>query len=342
MSELSRCPNCRGEQVFNPDKGFLVCERCGSSFPVKETEGKIIRREYSPTFVPQTNTKLDVKYTCTTCGAKSVVGSDEEQRRCASCGNLSLTKQKAPSVVPDGIIPFSISRNKAAEIFRKWVGSRKFAPNDLKQMARLEKITGLYTPIWNFSYKTTVKYSATGIKIKTDDDGDRVVREYPIEKVKEFDKQNQIYSGSKRISNTFLNGLGDYEFSNIRPYSSDYLLGFAGIDTDIDIHTTYNGMIKDVIKSNEFKYKHDLENEYDQVDNFVCATKFRNVIFNYTYVPVWANHYTYKGKEYHCYINGQTGQAAGSAPKSALKILGLIGGILAGVVALGLIIASII
>ena len=42
---------------------------------------------------------------------------------------------------------------------------------------------------------------------------------------------------------------------------------------------------------------------------------------------------TYNGKQYHCYINGQTGKATGKSPKSFWKIFSLIDGI-AGSVAL--------
>ena len=57
---------------------------------------------------------------------------------------------------------------------------------------------------------------------------------------------------------------------------------------------------------------------------------------------MWANHYSYKGREYHCYINGQTGEATGKAPKSFGKIAGTVLGILGGIGLAVLIIASIL
>lgn len=331
MADYSKCDNCGGEEVYNPETGMLVCERCGSTFPVKESQTATVRRMYSTAYTPNDNKNVVIKYTCSTCGAKSVVGTDGEVKRCASCGNTTLTKERASTIVPDGIIPFSISRTKAAGIFRSWVGSRKFAPSDLKQMAKLEKISGLYTPVWNFNFTSTFKYSGTGIKIKTDSDGNQEVRTIDLDRVKETRHSNVLRSSSTRIDNEFLEEMGDYDFNKVRPYSTDYLLGFAGIDTDVDIHNVYAEMTETIERENKRKLKRKLEDEYDRVDGLSCITRFRDVAFNYTYVPVWANHYTYKGKEYHCYINGQTGKATGKAPKSFLKIGGLVLGILAGI-----------
>ena len=334
MSELSKCMNCGGEEIYNPETGLLLCERCGSAFPVQENQSGQIRRMYTTSYSPNENKNVSIKYSCSTCGAKSVVGTNGEVKRCASCGNTTLTKEMSSTIVPDGIIPFSISRSKAAEIFRSWVGSRKFAPSDLKQMARLEKLSGLYTPVWNFNFTSVFKYTGTGIKIKTDSDGNQETRTIDLNKVKETRFSNILCTSSTKIDNEFLEDMGDYDFNSIKPYSTDYLLGFAGIDTDIDIHDVYADMTNTIDKENRRKLKKKLDDEYDRVDGLSSITRFKDVAFNYTYVPVWANHYTYKGKRYHCYINGQTGKATGKAPKSFLKIGGLVLGILAGIGAL--------
>ena len=340
MANYSKCTNCGGEEYFNPETGILVCDRCGSTFPVKEGAGSFVRRNYDSSYSLNGNRNEVVRYSCMTCGAKSVVGTDGEVKKCASCGNTTLKKEKSTTIVPDGIIPFAVSRRKAAEIFRNWAGTRKFAPSDLKQMAKLEKISGLYTPVWNFNFTSIFRYNGTAIKIKTDSDGNQDVREIDLDKVKETRHSNILISASTRITNDFLEGMGDYDFNKVRPYSTDFLLGFAGIDTDVDIHNIYSDMTNDIAKENKRKMKIRLAKEYDNIDEVTYTTRFRDVSFNYTHVPVWANHYSYKGKEYHCYINGQTGKATGRAPKSILKIGGLILGILAGIGAVvGLIIS---
>ncbi len=338
----SKCKNCGGEEIYNPDTGMLNCERCGSSFLVKENNKTPVRRMYDPSLVIEENKDIKVVYKCSTCGTQSIVGLDKEVKRCSSCGNTTLTQIRSNLKSPDGIIPFEISRNKAAEIFRKWVGSRKFAPSDLRQMARLKKISGIYTPVFNFDYISLCKYSVTAIKKNVDSDGNETRKEYQIQKTKEDRYEDVLRTASSRISDNFILGLGEYNYNKLRPYSTDYLLGFAGIDTDLDIHKIYRDMYEEISEENKSKIENRLKDDYDYLNNFNCITRFKDVSFNYSYLPIWANHYTYKGKEYHCYINGQTGKATGSAPKSILKIGGLVLGILAGIGLGILIIASLI
>ena len=46
---------------------------------------------------------------------------------------------------------------------------------------------------------------------------------------------------------------------------------------------------------------------------------------------MWVNAYMYKDKSYVCYINGQTGKASGTAPKSFWKIFFTVLGVIAAV-----------
>ena len=74
-----------------------------------------------------------------------------------------------------------------------------------------------------------------------------------------------------------------------------------------------------------------MKDKFDTIESFNIGLSVKSSTFNYLYVPIWANHYTYNGKTYHCYINGQTGQATGKSPKSFWKILSTVLGIAAGI-----------
>lgn len=337
----SKCINCGGELVFKPETGKVYCEMCGASFDVNEGTTNPVVRPYSPSFVPEQNVTETV-YQCTFCGAKCIVAKGEERKRCASCGNTTLQRVSSNTTAPDGIIPFSITKTQAAEIFSRWVGSRKFAPNDLKLMARSKKLIGMYTPVWNFNYNAIWHFEGMGIKKHSDSDGATYYRHIPVKNIEDQPHRNELYSANNRIGTEFIQDLGNYDFTKIKPYSTDYLLGFSGLETTLSVHDVYNNMVADITETNERHAKERLDAEYDRVEDFFCRTTFRNVTFSYTYVPIWANHYLYKGKEYHCYINGQTGKATGKSPKSAWKIGSLVLGILAGVAALVLLIAKLV
>ena len=83
MSRYSKCKNCGGEEIYSPQKAMLVCERCGSTFPVKESKSNLVQRVYDSSYVIEENKNIDVSYRCLSCGTKSVVGYDGEVKRCS-------------------------------------------------------------------------------------------------------------------------------------------------------------------------------------------------------------------------------------------------------------------
>ena len=293
MSKLAKCKNCTGGLIYSPEKNMLVCEWCGSGFNFKEKRGREIKRAYDPSFVPQENLANETTYVCSSCGVKCLEGTDNVVYRCSSCGNTTLKKESSILNLPDGIIPFKIDKHKAGEIFKKWVATRKFAPNDLVQMAKLEKLSGFYVPVWSFSYTSLFRYSLVGIK-KSLDSYDREVRkEYMIQKMLEDKVENEIYSATTKISDDLITSVGKFDVSDVRPYSIDYLLGFAGLDTDKDVHKLYNNICKITNNKKENEVKNKLEETYDYLEDFTSVTKLRDVSYYHTYVPLWANYYTY-------------------------------------------------
>lgn len=335
MAKITKCNNCGSDLAFDPEKNMLVCKSCGGNFPVRVPSGAVKRNVYTIEYNPEDNRKEETQYVCPACGSKIMAGREKPLSICASCGNTELKVQTNSVAVPDGIIPFAINKEKAGEIFRKFVRSRKFAPSDLEQMAKLQKIIGLYCPVWKFDFEARTRYSYVGIKTFVDDHDHERIRPYPNEKNKEKDYNDILLSGNKQISDYTLDKIGNFDFSKTVPYSSDYVLGFYLTDTNRNIHTVYDNYKDKLEEDTKKSIEKSINDDYDRIDNFVCRTRFVNEVFNYIGVPIYANHYTYKGKNYHCYINGQTGKFTGSAPKSIWKILGAIG---AGVLGVGLLI----
>ena len=123
--------------------------------------------------------------------------------------------------------------------------------------------------------------------------------------------------------------MGGYDNAGIIPYSNEYLLGLSGVGTDLSVQQSFEMATEEISEAEQRQIKSRLNLRYDDVDFFRANTQISNVDCGYLYVPVWANHYTYKNKDYHCYINGQTGKVHGTTPKSFWKIFGLVLGVIA-------------
>ena len=334
MATTIKCDYCGGNNIFDPRQGKLVCEHCGN---VSECGGqeplKPLTQKYSSTYTPEPNYHNENHYVCISCGAEVSFEENEDKKRCPSCGDASLERKNAPTVVPDAIIPFSIDREKAVELFRKWISTRKFAPRDLKEMAKLGKISGLYVPAWNVSFTLAGSYFANVTKV--DSSGDEIVSwHYPIRDSLEKTYFNILISGNNRLGDEVIDSLSPYDIQKMRPYSSEYVYGFSGLGTDVNLHEKYDEVLSVKKEKMADTVRDELNTKFNTIESLNMNYTTKNSKFSYLYVPIWANHYTYNGRKYHCYINGQTGKIVGKAPKSFWKILLLLLGIGGGAIAL--------
>ena len=110
----------------------------------------------------------------------------------------------------------------------------------------------------------------------------------------------------------------------MKVYNIEYLCGFVGTDTDFDVHASYRDFTNYINNAEEKKARREKSTQYDRIERFKCETNIYKPKFNYIYLPIYANYYTYKDKKYTCYVNGYSGKVTGNAPKSGWKILSTI------------------
>lgn len=334
MKKITKCTNCGGGLTYSPQKNALVCAHCDSAFalPIRKRE-KLLRR-YTIDYVPEAEETFQNVHQCHTCGSTYVVADDKISTRCPSCGATTVSQVQVKTAFPDGIIPFKLDKVKAVELFQKWLKKRKFAPNDLVAMAKNGKISSVYVPVFNINATSICAYSATVKKVHTDDDSNTLFSTvHTIQDAITGNISDKCLCANSVVNKDFVEKIIKVEQSQIVPFASEYLLGFYGTETNEDIHNLLNKFTKKLKDQKEGEVREKLNRKYDEIVHLGCNTQMRNITFNYTYVPIFMNHYTYNNKKYHCYISGIDGKATGSAPKSFGKILALVGGIALGICA---------
>ena len=96
-----QCPACTAPLRFDGESGKLVCDFCGSSFPVAEIEARYAQQNQAaaaefgkPEAAPagsEENGDLRA-YVCPSCGAELICEKTTAATECPYCGN--------PTVVP--------------------------------------------------------------------------------------------------------------------------------------------------------------------------------------------------------------------------------------------------
>ncbi|MEZ4685604.1 MAG: hypothetical protein R3B47_05935 [Bacteroidia bacterium] len=90
----------------------------------------------------------DRVFHCDSCGAERILPEDQVGLTCPFCASESVNESATETrfIKPDGILPFSISKELAYDHFRTWLGTGWFVPNNLRKLASMEKIEGVYLP----------------------------------------------------------------------------------------------------------------------------------------------------------------------------------------------------
>lgn len=323
MSNFSKCPNCGGPISYSPEKKVLWCEHCKSTFGIDlpKTQAKLLR-QYSPDFVPEKTPNVVNQYICESCGTAHIVEAEKQSKRCPSCGSTNIHQTNTESACPDGIVPFELTKEKAAQIFDNWLKKRKFAPNDLHVLARNQKISKVYVPVFNINATNICSYNGVVKKVHVDNSTGAVFSTvHTINDVEQMQIKNYPLCANTAIDAALIADVVRVNAGKVVPFSSDYLFGYTAAETNKTIHEGIRGLSHDYSVIAENKVRGKLRSKYDEIENLICSSHLEDITFNYLYAPVFMNHYTYKGKAYHCYIEGTTGRVAGRAPKSVGKIL---------------------
>ena len=303
---IFKCKNCEGNVVYSPEKHKMYCPFCDS-----EESGE--RRDY---------TEQDLKV-CPNCGGEVPVQEHTSAIRCPYCDNyLILNERVEGEYEPALIIPFQLGKEKCKEIIRDKFKKCLFAPTDFLSEVRLNGIEGDYVPFWFYDYDVNCDFQAEGTKVRSWTSGNLQYTEtsyYNIVRDMDVAFRKIPADASVKMPDDVMDLLEPYSYDALEPFKPEYMSGFVG--------EKYN-MVSDLVENRaktKMKAAADtmMRGSYSGYNS--VRTRSNSMVENdsaarYGLLPVWKYIYSYKGKEYPFYVNGQTGKLVGTAPISSKKV----------------------
>lgn len=331
-TELSnKCENCGSELLYDATTRCISCEHCDSSDRIKHSPAPL-KKLYSTKIEKPCEDYSSLQFKCKNCGSIHAIVSEKGLKRCPSCGSVDLEKMFDISMKPDSIVPFAIGREQAGIIFENWLKSRTFIPNDLIKLAEGRKVSAAYHPVWSYDYKNVITYKGYGVR--TDSEGNS--RYYPISGTETVIRKNYIISANSAFNGKIFRDLGGFELSNASAFDPRYTFGWSAQKNDIGIHESFNRM-KNLAHVDDAKIIEESvkkKGRFDHVSRFETISSFSDIEYHYSFLPLWVNHFSYRDRDYQCYINGHSGRVSGKVPRSVVKIFALVFGILAAIAAI--------
>ena len=276
-------------------------------------------------------------YSCPACRKDFVYYGEEDISCCIYCGRDMLSKREISGALrPQAMIPFKVTREKAAKILMEYCSGKPLAPKTLSELDFPAKIKGFYQPVWVLS--GTGKYSVDFKGAKS-----LAYKEKKIEGVKK-DFYSLRRGGSFFFEDFLLWERGDiepYYLGEAVPFEESLLEGFFSDK----LYETKDEAAEKICSAVEGSLtglcKKDLDG-FSDVKAENTDVSFERESLKYMLVPLWVLNFNYDGKTHTFAVNGQTGKVSGLLPVGKgeyLKYFLLIFGIIA---AAGIIIGNLI
>ena len=160
-----KCPNCGATVVYDPETLAMSCPFCGYSrqLPKPEDNGQDVEElDFSSAKNRESLDwgKAKKSLVCKNCGAETIMDEADTAQCCPYCGSTQVmpVDNDEDVVAPGGVVPFEITKEKAAQIFKSWMKGKLFAPNEAKKSCEAKNFNGMYLPYWTYDSQTTSPY----------------------------------------------------------------------------------------------------------------------------------------------------------------------------------------
>ncbi|MDR1813619.1 MAG: hypothetical protein LBR18_02080 [Tannerella sp.] len=332
----SKCPSCGGSVVYSPENEMLICSYCAQKYPLDLTPAVIHENDLDECLAhPELYEQAEdykPEVTCGQCGATTTFPENTVSFDCAFCGTPIVLRDAVTkrSWKPEYILPFKIGKSACLGLFRKWVSSLWFAPNDFsKTLLADERMKGVYLPYWTYDADTLTRYSGErGVSrsVSRMVNGRRetyvVTDWYPVSGTVRHVFDDVLVPASESLPRDISSVLTNWDRKNYVAYSDQFVRGFLTELYRQDFKTCFLQAKKQMESYISALVRSEIGGSQQRV--FSQTVKYSKIKFKHVLLPVWLSAYRYGNRVFIFAINGRTGQVIGQRPWSAWKIAMLI------------------
>ncbi len=352
-TQAFRCPECRGEMSFDPGAQKMVCQYCEHQLAVATEQGTrtIVEHDLENGLALKMETGLGAKVRssrCKECDAKVTFPENMTAATCDFCGSSQVMEQEENRrlIRPESVVPFKVDRKEASARFKGWLKGLWFRPSDLKQRARVTQINGVYVPYWTFDARVESDWTAdagyyyyeTEEYTDKDDQGNEVTKTREVRKTRweqawgarTDDYDDLLVAASKGLPEDLSRRLSSFDTGQLKAYDPAFLAGWKAEEYSLPLNEAWAEAVVSMEASQESRCSGDVPGDTQR--NLSVYNTFSDETFKHVLLPIWISAYRYQGKVFRFLVNGQTGEVAGKAPYSWVKIALFIGALAGGAV----------
>jgi len=330
------CPSCGAPQRFSPLQKTLTCEFCHTQTSIAHTYEEIQEYDFHQAISTLQSNKtqtIDKRIHCQKCGGDFTLTPYSFSSHCPYCNTPAII-DFIQDITPQSLLPFTISHTEAQNYFKKWVGSRWFAPNAFKKYLHSENtLMGYYLPYWTYDSDSTSSYQGlrgdtyyvTVTKTIIENGRERQIQTQeprinwtPVSGVVHVTFDDITIGASKTISRAILDALEPWDTTQLLSYNDKYLVGFEAEEYTVGLDNGFEFAKAKMAKTIKQAIRQDIGGDTQQIQ--AIDIKHDNITYKNVLFPVWTASFKWKDKTYHYAINAQSAKVVGDRPYSYIKI----------------------
>ena len=329
------CSSCGAKLHYDATLQALKCPYCGTqqAMPTTPSGAREIPIEEGLRLAQRGYGTPVQQVGCNECGAVVNVASGEQTATCTFCKSHQVLAREAAAtpIRPESVVPFKVDKNSAAARFDEWLGGLWFRPNNLREMAKVEGLAGVYIPYWTFDARVYSRWTAQAgyyyyvDETYTDAQGQQQTRKVqktrwePASGQRSDNYDDMIVCASKGLPHNLGDELKSFDTKALTPYRPEFLAGWRAEAYALDLMPAWD--IGQTKMANEQQSRCARDVPGDTHQNLQVHNNFAHVTFKHVLLPIWVAAYRYQDKPYQFLVNGQTGEVVGKAPYSIIKIV---------------------
>lgn len=327
------CPNCGGGLRHDPKKDKFLCSSCGYEGEIQAV-GKSIQEYSFDDYKIRENQSVPFEdfsvADCQSCGCEVTFGQRQTATVCPMCGSaqVSILRQRA-GIPPEGIIPFRVDRQEAAEKFREWLKGLWFAPSKLKKSVQEGRFVGKFVPFWTYDAEVTAPYVGQGGRYKKvkDEEGQEQteIDWYPTAGIVSSSFNDLIVCAVQGEGAEGAEQAAPFDTVNhLKPFANEYLAGYSAEVYTIKADAAFEDAKEQMESTMKDMAESEICTRFDTYRAVKVTARYTSVTYKHVLLPVWMSLFSYGGKTYRYIVNGETGKVDGKRPYSIPKVLAAI------------------
>ena len=340
-----KCPCCDGAIEFSSREQRMKCPYCDTEFEMETLEAydRELKEESSDDMTWDTaaggewteGEKEGLRvYVCQSCAGEIVTDETTGAASCPYCGNPVVMKEQfLGDLKPYFVIPFKLDKKAAVEALRRHYKGKLLLPKVFSQENHIQEIKGVYVPVWLFDTEAQANMRWKATRVRSWSDSDYIYTEtqhYSVTRGGTIAFDHVPVDGSTKMDDALMESIEPFDFSQAVDFRTAYLSGFLADRYDVGSEQSV-ARANDRIRTSTEQAFASTVGGYTTLIPVCNHVQLKNGRAKYALYPVWLLNTTWKGKNYHFAMNGQTGRFVGDLPmdKSALTrwFLGIFGAV---------------